>query len=138
MVAHTIEISDLTALDALEVRGSLTRPIRGEIILRLPALGAQESRDWQRRLTRNVFACGCGMGAGLGLGSLIVFAAWRVASPAGISSLTWVDIPLTLLVFIAGLGTGKALGLAAAGVTLHRAKIRLHALVAARTAGTED
>ena len=47
MVAHTIEISDLTALDALEVRGSLTRPIRGEIILRLPALGAQESRDWQ-------------------------------------------------------------------------------------------
>lgn len=132
MPAHTIEISDLAALDALKVLGSLTRPVRGEIILRLAGLGAEEQCDWQRRLTRTVFACGCGTGAGLGLGGLISFAAWRLAGPGGFSGLTWVDIPLALVLLVAGTGIGKTLGLAAAAVTLRRSTKRLHALVISR------
>ena len=138
MSAHTIEISDVAALDSLEVQGSLTRPARGEIILRLTGLDAQEQGDWQRRLTRKVFSCGCGMSAGLAMGGLISFAAWRLAGPAGLSGLTWVDILLALLTFVVGTGVGKALGLAAARVTLRRSTIRLHALVASRIADTVE
>lgn len=138
MPAHTIEVPDLAALDALEVLGSLTRPARGEIILRLAGLGAQEQCDWQRRLTRKVFACGCGMGAGLGLGGLISFTAWRLAGPAGPSGLTWVDIPLALLMFGGGSGIGKVLGLALAAVTLRRSTKRLHALVMSRITHRES
>lgn len=132
VAVRTIQAGDLAALDALEVLGSLARPVRGKLILRLAGLDAQEQRAWQRRLNRSVFACGCGMGAVFGLGATISFIAWRLAVPSGLSRLTWGDISLALLVFIAGVGIGKVLGLATARLTLRRSKRRLRALIVSR------
>jgi hypothetical protein len=129
---QTIQVPDLAALDALEVLGSLAKPVRGKLVLRLAGLDPQEQRDWQRRLHRKVFACGCGMGAGFGLGGIITFIAWRLAVSSGLSSLTWGDIPLALLVLVAGVGIGKLIGLATARITLHRSKLYLREIVLSR------
>lgn len=129
---HTIHVSYLAELDALEVLGSLVKPVRGKLVLSLAGLDPQEQRDWQRRLHRKVFACGCGMGAGFGLGGIIAFIAWRLAVSSGVASLTWGEIPIALLVFVASVGIGKLLGLATARITLHRSKLYLREIVLSR------
>ncbi|MEE9453881.1 MAG: hypothetical protein V3V13_05800 [Paracoccaceae bacterium] len=137
MTMQTINITNLTTLGALKTRGSLLRPIRGRVILKFPTLDARELRQWQRALTRDVFACGCGVGTWMAINSVILFTIWRVIYPNGPLGITWMDIPLIFLVFTTGLMLGKALGLLIAGRTLNHKKTQLHALLCARTTNKE-
>jgi hypothetical protein len=105
IVQHPSELTVLSVWRGLGPQGHA--PIR----IQAEGLPTKQVEDWERRLNRQVFACGCDRAA-IGLAAGVVgYFLWLVLRPAGLASLQLSDLWLGLATVIPTTLAGKVVGL---------------------------
>ena len=93
-------------------RSLMARSTKAHIALDIPDVDPNVRSLQERRLSRLYSDCGCSWGASAGLFVLVGYTGLMMTDFG--PDLDWKTLPIGLLIFILGIGLGKAVGLARA------------------------
>jgi hypothetical protein len=114
MRRQPLVVHDPAALRRLSVWRGFGPQGHPPVKLAAEGVAPKQVEEWERRLNRQLYACGCDTAA-IGLAaSLLAYLVWLVARPQGLAGLQWGDLWLGLAVVIPATLAGKAVGLWAA------------------------